>query len=539
MSTVTEHDTVVRGGTLIDGTGAPGYRADLGLDGGRITRIARPAGGDPPKGRTTVDASGLAVTPGFIDLHSHADFSIEGWPQATTQLHQGVTTLVTGNCGWSPFPQDPAGLLREWSDFLAPETGWDFTDTEGFAATVSGARPAVNLALQVGHAALRVAVMEGAERPPEPAELGAMRALLHAAAAQGAYGFSTGLIYAPGSFATEEEVRALVAEAAAAGLLYSTHMRNESGALLPAVREALGAAEAAGGRLEISHLKAMGPENHGSVVTALAELDRARERGVDATADVYPYTASSTTLTSRLPLWSMDGGPPALLHRLADPADRERVAEGLRARFGRDVDPEGVILAELADGPYSGAVGDSIAEIGRREGTDPAEAALRVLAAHRASVKIVNHAMSEEDVVTVLRHPMVSVASDGWVLRPQGAGLPHPRSFGTYPRVLGRYVRELGVLDLPEAVRKMTGLPARRLGMADRGRLAEGAVADIAVFDPGTVADRSTYTDPWQLSTGFAAVLVAGVAVLADGSPTGARPGTVLRRPRPRRPATR
>ncbi|MCG5219916.1 amidohydrolase family protein [Streptosporangium sp. KLBMP 9127] len=530
---MTEHETVVRGGTLIDGTGGPGYRADLGIDHGRITRIARPGDGDPPRGGTVVDASGLTVTPGFIDLHSHADFSVEGWPQATTQLHQGVTTLVTGNCGWSPFPQDESGLLREWSAFLSPETGWDFSDTGGFAAAVSQARPAVNLALQIGHGALRLAAMGGAERPPELAELDTMRALLRAAAAQGAYGFSTGLIYAPGSFATETEVRALVAEAAAAGLLYSTHMRNESGTLLPAVREALNAAEAAGGRLEISHLKAMGPENHGSVVGALDALDQARERGVDATADVYPYTASSTTLTSRLPLWAMDGGSPALLHRLAGPADRERVAEGLRSRFGRDVDPEGIMLAKLPEGPYTGSIGDSIAEIGRREGTDPAEAALRVLEAHRGAVSIINHAMSEDDVVTVLRHPMVSVASDGWVLRPEGDGMPHPRSFGTFPRVLGRYVRDLGVLDLPEAIRKMTGLPAQRLGLTDRGLLTEGAVADLAVFDPATVTDHSTYTDPWRLSTGFAAVLVAGVPVLADGTPTGARPGQVLRRPAP------
>jgi N-acyl-D-amino-acid deacylase len=527
---VTQHETVIRGGTVIDGTGAPGAAADVAVDGGRVTRVAPAGAGDPPRGAVEIDAAGQAVVPGFIDLHSHADFSVEGGPEAVTQLHQGVTTLVTGNCGWSPFPVDADGLLRRWSAFLATESGWDFTDAAGFAATVDAARPAVNLALQVGHAALRLAAMGDAERPPEPGELDAMRALLRAAARQGAYGFSTGLIYAPGTFATEAEVRALVATAAEEGLLYSTHMRNESHALAAAVDEALGAAEAAGARLEISHLKAMGPANHGAVAGALAAIDAARARGVDAAADVYPYTASSTTLTSRLPAWAMDGGAPALLRRLADPDTRARVADGLRSRFGRDIDPEGVVLAALPDGPYSGDIGASIADLGRRDGTDPAEAALAVLAAHDAAVTIVNHAMSEADVAAVLRHPHVSVASDGWTLRAEGEGRPHPRSFGTFPRVLARYVRELGVLDLPDAVRRMTGLPASRLGLTDRGRIAVGAVADIAVFDPDTVADRSTFADPWRLSTGFSTVLVAGVPVLADGAPTGARPGTVLRR---------
>ncbi|GAB3490412.1 N-acyl-D-amino-acid deacylase family protein [Nocardiopsis coralliicola] len=527
-----QHDIVIAGGTVIDGTGAPGRRADVTVDGGRITRIAEPGtAGVRPRGRTEIDASGHAVAPGFIDLHSHADFAVEGAPAAGSQLHQGVTTLVTGNCGWSTFPVDPGGLLRSWSAFLAPQTAWAHTDAGGFADAVDGARPAVNIALQAGHAALRLAAMGDAERAPEPAELDAMRALLRSAARQGAYGFSTGLIYAPGTFAAEDEVRALVAEAAACGLLYSTHMRNESGTLLEAVHEALGAAGAAGARLEISHLKAMGPQNHGAVHAALEALDAARERGVDATADVYPYTASSTTLTSRLPAWAMDGGAPALLQRLADPAERGRIADGLRARFGRDVDPEGVVLAELRDGPYTASTGLSIAEVGRREGTDPAEAALRVLAAHGGAATIVNHAMSEDDVSAVLAHPMVAVASDGWALTADGDGTTHPRSFGTFPRVLGRYVRERGVLSLPDAVRKMTSLPAARLGMADRGRIAEGAVADIAVFDPDTVADRATFTDPWQLSTGVSAVLVDGVPALLDAAATGARPGRTLRRP--------
>lgn len=524
-----EYEYVIRGGLLVDGTGAPGVEGDLAVDNGRIAAVG---GAGEMRGARSIDASGRIVAPGFIDLHSHADFSVEGWPEATTQLHQGVTTLVTGNCGWSPFPVGSLERLRTATAFLHPEASWTWSGAGGFAGVVDGAAPAVNLALQVGHSSLRLAVMGDADRPPEPAELDAMRALLRECAREGVFGFTTGLIYAPGAFAAGDEVRALVAEAAAAGLLYSTHMRNESGELIAAVEEAVGAAETAGARLEISHIKAMGPENHGAVVRALGLIDAARERGVDVTADVYPYTASSTTLTSRLATWAMDGGTAGLLRRLADPGERASVADALRSRFGRDVDPEGVVLAALPEGTYSADVGMSIADIGRRDGVDPAEAALRVLAAHQAAVSIVNHAMSEADVTAALRHPQVSVASDGWVMRPTGEGRPHPRSFGTFTRVLGHYVRDTGVLDWPEAVRKMTGLPASRLGLTDRGRLAPGLVADIAVFDPGTVAELSTFDDPWRLSTGFDTVLVAGRTVLEDGRPTGERPGTVLRKPR-------
>jgi N-acyl-D-amino-acid deacylase len=321
----------------------------------------------------------------------------------------------------------------------------------------------------------------------------------------------------------------LVRAANSAGLLYSTHMRNESSRLLDAVEEAIDTADRAPARLEISHLKAMGPANHGRVGEALALLDAARARGVDVAADVYPYTASSTALTSRLPAWALDGGAPALLHRLADKEDRARIADELRGRFGRDIDPEGVIIADLGRGRYRDWIGKSIADIGRSEHTDPAEAALRVLECHDATVSIVNHAMSEQDVGTVLAHPYVSVASDGATLDLSGKGRPHPRSFGTFARVLGRYVRERGLLTLEEAVRKMTSLPASRIRIADRGVLRVGAAADIAVFDPATVTDNSTFDNPWQLAGGFSTVLVNGVPTLLNGQTTGRAGGQVLR----------
>ncbi|MEV0083643.1 D-aminoacylase [Saccharopolyspora sp. NPDC050642] len=515
-------DIVINGGDVVDGTGAPRRRGNVGVVGDRIAEVSTAK----LAGKREIDATGQVVAPGFIDLHSHADYTLEGHPGAATQIHQGVTTLITGNCGHSPFPFTDPDLIRRASIIDDRALSWNWRDAAGFREIVDGA--ALNVGLQVGHNAVRLAVLGDVDRAPDEDELARMCALVKTAAQQGVVGFSTGLIYAPGVFADAAEVRALVAAAASAGLLYSTHMRNEAATLLDAVREAIEAAELSGARLEISHLKAMGPENHGKVVEALALIDAARERGVDVAADVYPYTASSTSLVSRLSAWAVDGGKDALLARLADAAVRERIAAELRARFGRDIDPEGVIIADLPIGAESPHMGLSIAEIGRRAGTDPAEAALRVLEEHAANVAIVNHAMSEADVETVLRHPWVSVASDGWTLSEQGEGRPHPRSFGTYARVLGRYVRERGVLPIEEAVRKMTALPASRARLADRGVLAAGKAADIAVFDPGAIIDNSTFEQPWQLATGCSAVLVNGVPALLDGGATGRRGGAVL-----------
>lgn len=508
------------GGLVVDGTGAGPVAATVLVDGGRIAGVLPP--GDQPSGAEMIDATGNIVAPGFIDLHSHADFSLQSAPDALSQLHQGVTTLVTGNCGWSPFPITDLESLRAGTAFLDPKHDWSWRDVDGFAATLE---PAVNIALQVGHSALRLAVMGNAERAPSSEELRQMQDLLRVAAEQGAVGFSTGLIYAPGAYAESAEVAALVATAAERGLLYSTHIRNEGAGLLTALDEAMAAARAGGARLEVSHLKAVGKPNYGLVTAALERLDQARSDDLDVAWDAYPYTASSTTLTTRLPTWALAGG--TLPARLADPAERARIAAALRS--DTLLSPDAVVIASLPPGRYEDCRGLSLAEIARRDDVDAAEIVLRILEHHQAAVSVVNHAMSEDDVVTVLRHPCTSVASDGWILDATGPGHPHPRNFGTFPRVLGRYARALGVLTLPEAIRRMTSLPASRLGFTDRGVIKPGAVADLVVLDPSRIADRSTYDDPWQLSVGVNQVLVAGERVLADGVPTGRRPGRVLR----------
>jgi N-acyl-D-amino-acid deacylase len=505
------------GGLIADGTGAEPTPGTVLVEGDRIAAVLPP--GATASGAEVIDATGNIVAPGFIDLHSHADFSLRTSPAAESQLAQGVTTLVSGNCGWSPFPVTDLETLRAGTAFLGSQHDWSWNDLAGFAATLESA---VNLALQVGHCTLRIAVMGNARRPPSPDELQQMQDLLRVAADQGAVGFSTGLIYAPGAYASPEEVAALVATAAECDLLYSTHIRNEGAGLLAALDEAMSAARAAGARLEVSHLKAVGKANHGLVDAALERLEQADD--LDIGWDAYPYTATSTTLTTRLPAWALADG--SLLDRLADPAERKRIAEALRS--DELLSPDSVVIASLPPGRYEDSRGLSLTQIAQRDAVDAAEIVLRILENHQAAVSVVNHAMSEEDVVTVLQHPRTAIASDGWIMDATGSGHPHPRNFGTFPRVLGHYARDLGILTLSEAVRRMTSLPASRLGLSDRGTIKPGAIADLVVLNPTTIADRSTYDDPWQLSVGVEHVLIAGQPALTHGRPTGHRPGRVL-----------
>ncbi|WP_028281094.1 D-aminoacylase [Arthrobacter sp. H5] len=525
----TRFDIAINNARILDGTGGAPMPGSIGIRNGLIAEIHPEMGeSDALTGAETIDAQGQILCPGFIDLHSHADFSLISSPEAITQLTQGVTTLLTGNCGTSPFPVSDLAAIQAATSFLRPELDWSWTDAAGFTEALHRSRPAVNAALQVGHGALRIAAKLNADRAPTPEELERMCDLLRQAAGAGVHGFSTGLIYAPGSFAATAEVEALAHVAAECGLLYSTHMRNETDNLLESVAEAIAVARLTGVRLEISHIKAMGPRNHGKVEEALQMMSDARADGIDVTADVYPYTASSTSLSSRLPGWALDGGSHSLLLRLANQDQRQRISAALATRFDGEIDPAGIVLADLAPGKYSEWIGHSLAEIAAGYDITAHEAAINVLVDHDAAVAIINHAMADSDVEAALRDPHVSVASDGWIMTPDGDGKPHPRSFGTFTRVLGHYVRERGVLSLEEAVRKMTSLPASRAGLHDRGRIGVGLVADLAVFDPTLIADKSTYEQPWQLSEGVAHVIVGGRFALKDYKPMSAGAGRVL-----------
>ena len=519
------HELVLEGGTILDGTGSPGYTGDVAIDDGRIVEVGEVSS---PASRV-LDVSGAVVCPGFIDLHSHSDFTVFSAPDAITQTTQGVTTLVTGNCGMSPFPvSEKFGDQLRRRSALSEGLTWEWSTVAEYADTVDRLGLGVNLALQVGHGSLRIAAMGAVDRAPTAAELAHMRRLLREAARDGAVGFSSGLIYAPGMYAEPDELVALATEAKQAGLLYSTHMRNEGPQLLEAIDEALYVARRSGVRLEISHLKSSGVDNWGRVSEALAKIDEARARGVDVGVDQYPYTASSTSLTAWLPPWALDGGVSALVDRLDDPATARRMGTELGGDNGT-IRPERIVIANTAEGPYRRFIGRTIADVADELGIDAHSAVVETLRGQRGHVGVIHHSMSDEDVRLVARCPDVAVASDGAALGCPGPGKVHPRSLGTFTRVLGRFVREEGLLDLPTAVAKMTSIPATRLGWIDRGILRPGAIADLVVFDPTAVIDHATFLDPWRVSTGVLHTFIAGTAVLEDTRPTGVGAGRVIR----------
>ena len=526
---------VLRGGLLVDGTGGQARRADVAVEHGRVSDVG-PA--IRAAGAQVIDIPGLVVAPGFIDIHTHCDFTLQRHPRADAMVRQGVTTVVAGNCGHSPFPLGPGqrrDLLQSYSAFFGDALDWSWSNAAGFVQMLAALPLAVNVALLVGHGAARVAAMGFEHRPPTCHELEQMRSAVADAMRAGAFGLSSGLIYPPGSYAASDEIAALAREAAQNGGFYATHLRNEGPALLEALGEAIEIAQQARLPLQVSHHKVLGRRNWGMTSASLELVDAARRSGADITVDQYPYQASSTTLTVLLPAWAVEGGIGQMHSRLADPAQRSRIREEiLNGPAGggpeRDFEPETVVIASVPDSSQ-GLIGHNLAEIAAARDMRPADLMLDLLAQYGGGVEVVIFAISEDDIRRVMTHPQVAVASDGWTLHPDVGGCPHPRSYGTFARVLGHYVREKGVLSLPAAVRKMTSLPARRLGLADRGVVMPGAVADLAVFDPATVADRATFTEPHQFCTGVVHVFVNGVHVIHTSADTGRPAGQVLSGP--------
>lgn len=533
---------VIRGGTVVDGTGAPGRHADVVVDDDRIAAIMGAGRASIHDARRVIDATDLVVAPGFIDLHSHADFTLPAYPDALSSLAQGVTTEVIGNCGFSPAPLAAADAFAEATRAacrgLGPALDWRWHSFGEYLDRLDGARPAVNCVPLVGHGAIRHAVMGADDRAATDVELATMREVLATALDDGVWGMSTGLVYPPGSFAAPDEVLRLAEPLRSVDGLYASHIRNEGDELVTALDEAVDVGRRVGVRVHVSHLKAAGLANHGRIPRALEQLDAARAAGVAVTHDVYPYTAASTMLSQVVPPWAHDGGTAALVERLRSDTVRRRIAmeidSGLPG-WPNYVRSSGgwssIHIAAVADPALRHLEGRRVDEAARDAGVLPLELVLDTLVTDRAATVMVMFMMNQADVDAALLHPSSVVGSDQLGVTSPTARV-HPRSYGSFVRVLGEMVRDRGLLDLPTAVARMTGMPARILRLADRGRVAVGAVADLVVFDPRTVADGATYAEPTRLPAGIEAVLVAGRLAMWRGEALDARAGRVLRRSR-------
>jgi len=513
-------DSLITNGKIVDGTGNPWYQADLGIKDGRIAAI----GGTPVQAERVINVQGLVVTPGFIDIHTHSDASLLADPKGQSAVRQGVTTHVIGNCGYSMFPV--VELIKPWLDRVGVKPTW--TDLAGYAARMREQGVGINIVPLVGHGPVRAAVMGETARAPSPDELEAMKRIVGEAMEDGAFGMSTGLIYPPGSFSTTDELVELAHVVAKSGGFYASHIRNERAGVVSAVEEAISIGEQAGLPVQISHHKAASRDSWGLVRDTLRTLDAARARGVDVTWDQYPYVATSSGLYIFVPQWAHDGGKDALLKRMGDPEIRGRILTEMR-----QISKEWNNVLIVSCPTHKEWQGLRVSQIAELLELPPQEAILEILLAEDADVRMVNFAMCEDDVETVMRHPVTMIGSDGRATSPEGLlgkERQHPRSYGTFPRILGRYVREKGILSLEDAVRKMTSAPAQRLGLRDRGLLREGMWADVTVFDPEQVADRATFTDPHQYPVGIKWVLVNGKIVLERDRHTGQLPGEVLLR---------
>lgn len=527
------YDLLIRNGMIIDGTGSPWIRGDVAVRGDRIAAVGLLRGA---VARDTVDATGLVVSPGWIDMLGHSEYPLLRDGRAISKITQGITSEITGEVT-SVVPVNE-NTLRELGAASRQRVTW--SDLDGYFRALEAAQPAINLGTFVTVGSVRRYVLGDADRAPSPAELDTMRALVAAAMEDGAMGLSSGLIYAPASYATTEEVIELARVAAAYGGGYASHIRSEGDRLVEAVEEAIRIGDEAGTWVQVHHLKASGRANWGKMVQAVAAIEAARARGVDVTADQYPYPASGTGLDAIIPNWAHAGGNDSLLARLADPTTRARLRAEL-TEGGTDWNigasaggPQGVMIAGVGVDSLRRYEGMRLSEVAAARGQEVVDALMDILLADRAGTSAIYFSMSEEDIEYAMRQPWMMVGIDAGARAADSTvtGKPHPRAYGSFPRILCRYVRERGVITLPDAIRRFTSLPAARMGLDERGVIKEGMFADFTIFDPNTVCDRATFEDPVQVSVGITHVIVNGVPVLRDGTPTGARPGRALRRDR-------
>ncbi|MGP3973075.1 N-acyl-D-amino-acid deacylase family protein [Streptomyces sp. 8N114] len=528
-------DTVIRGARVVDGTGAPSYRADVTLREGRILRISLE--GEPrPGGTRTLDADGLALAPGFIDMHAHSDLAILRDPEHTAKAAQGVTLEVLGQDGLSYAPTDDAtlGAIRE------AITGWngdgsdidfDWRTVGGYLDRIDRQGTAVNAAYLIPQGSVRMLAMGWDDRPAAPDELATMKRLVAEGMAQGAMGMSSGLTYTPGMYASDAELTELCRVVAEYGGYYCPHHRSYGAGALEAYSEMVALTHEAGCALHLAHATMNFGVNKGRAPELLALLDAALADGADITLDTYPYTPGCTTLAAMLPSWANEGGPEATLARLADPATAARIrhvmeVEGADGCHGVPIEWDTIEISGVSNPELAGHVGRTVAESATLRGEEPWETAHRLLTEDRLGSTILQHVGHEENVQAIMRHRVHTGGSDGIL---QGAK-PHPRAYGTFPQYLGRYVRELGILSLEECVAHLTGRPAARLHLPDRGLIREGHLADLVLFDPETVTATATFAEPRSLPVGIPYVFVAGHPVIDDGQRTDVLAGRAVRR---------
>ena len=529
------HDLLLRGGTVVDGTGTPGFRGDLAISGDRIAAI----GEDLGVARDTIDVSGSIVAPGFIDMLGHSEFRLLADGRAISKIFQGVTSEITGEVS-SVVPVNDATRAERGPEIQPWDVEIDWEDLDGYFARLERQGTAINLGTWVGLSTLRVWGVGGEDRPATPVEMIAMRDALARAMEAGAFGLSSGLIYAPGRYAATAEIVELARVVAEHGGFYATHMRSEGARLLEAIDEAIEIGERSGAPVLIHHLKASGKANWGKMGDAIERIEAARARGLDVMASVYPYVASSTGLDQVLPDWATAGGADSTLARLQNLATRDAVEAELSGRtqsgdwtLGTSAGgPSGIQISDVLNEDYERYEGIRLDAIAAERGQSPAAAAIDLLVADSLRTSAIYFSMSEDDLELALRQPWVMIGGDAGIRAldgPLSTDQPHPRAYGTFPRVLCRYSREMGLFPLEEAVRKMTSLPAARAGLPDRGVLEAGRFADVVVFDGEAVCDRATFEAPKRLAVGIEHVIVNGVPVLRDGEPTGELPGRGLR----------
>ncbi|MGC8610854.1 MAG: N-acyl-D-amino-acid deacylase family protein [Thermoplasmata archaeon] len=515
-------DLIIKNGKIFDGTGNDWFKFDIGILNDKIEFIGNLNKTD---GESLIDAKGKIVSPGFIDIHSHSDLSAMLYPTADSKVLQGVTTEVVGNCGSSPAPvkKENLELIKDYiGNEISDKLPWNWRTMDDFYQEVEKIGSSVNFVPLVGHGTLRVAVMGYENREPTDNELKEMKSLLEQEMKSGYFGISTGLEYAPGSYSKTEEIIELARVVSKYGGIYATHIRNEGSGVVDAINEAITISKEAGTPLEISHLKVVGKENWDRDDKILKLIYDARKNGIEVNADVYPYTASHTTLTIMLPSWVLEGGVRNALSKLQDHQLKEKIRYEI-LRKGPDWE-------RITIPSYNGK---SIKELSVEWNIDPFETFVKLLLDNNGSVSIIGHSMREESVEKFILSPLVSIGSDSSGRKPgEGplGGLTHPRAYGTFPRVISGYWREKNLISLSEAIRKMTGLSAAKLRLKERGLIKEGYYADLVIFDPEKISDLATFNDPIKFPAGIDYVIVNGVIVAERGKHTNKKPGRIIKK---------